>query len=131
MRQQVNLYTPELRPRKERIQGTFVVACCLGLVLLMLVAGAWLAYRKHDLRDRLAALEQQNEQQVAALQALNQELQRRQPDPELTAALARVNEALVRRQRLLERVEGLVLQRGGVFSPKMPRWRVRFLTAFG
>lgn len=119
MTQRVNLYTEELRPRRESLQAGMLVVL-LALVLVGLVAGAGMAhYQTAELQLQIdsaeagnRALEQNIERQTAAVLA-------RRPSPEIREELAQVTERLARRQRLLERVESLVLGVGERFSPQM------------
>lgn len=119
MIQQVNLYTQELRPRKERLQArTFIGLIALFLVGLGVVK-AVVHYQADVLEARVDAMEAQNKGLEQAIAQLTERVQARQPAPEVQDALERVTNTIVRRQRLLERVESLVLDGGGRFSPQM------------
>lgn len=119
MIQQVNLYTEELRPRKERLQASTAVALlALGLVFILVAAGV-VRYQKAGLSDQVTSLEQQNQRLEQVVADLTEAVQARQPDAKVEAELARVTETLARRQRLLEKVESLVLTEGRRFSPGM------------
>lgn len=119
MIQQINLYTSELRPRQQRLSA----ARALGVVVVFAVAivgyGAWLNQEQHQMAQQVSGLEEQNARLGDAVASLSEAVARRQPDPELEAALQRISEILARRQRLLERVEGLVVSPGKGFSPQM------------
>ncbi|WP_324125909.1 PilN domain-containing protein [Marinobacter sp. F4218] len=119
MIQQVNLYVQELRPHKERMQAGMLMGLVGLLILVIGAAGAVVHYQNNRLTTQVNELELQNiglEQDITRLSA---EVSARQPAPEVREALEQVNDALLRRQRLLERVEGLVLHGGGRFSPQM------------
>jgi len=119
MIQQVNLYTDELRPRKENLQaGTAVGVLILALVLVACVAG-FLTYENSVMANKASRLDQQNQQLEQAVAELSTAVQARQPDAEVEEALNRVTQTLARRQRLLERVESLVLSEGRNFSPQL------------
>lgn len=119
MIQQVNLYTQELRPRKERLQaGAVLGILALGLIIVTALAGVF-GYQNTGMATQVADLEQQNARLESSVAELSGAVQARQPDSEVEEALARVTETLARRQRLLEKVEGLVLSEGRRFSPQM------------
>jgi MSHA biogenesis protein MshI len=119
MIQQVNLYTHELRPRKERLQaGTAVGVLIIGLVLVACVAG-FLTYENSVMANKASRLNGQNQQLEQAVAEFSAAVQARQPDAEVEEALNRVTQTLARRQRLLERVESLVLSEGRDFSPQL------------
>jgi len=119
MIQQVNLYTDELRPRKEKLQaGTAISILVVGLVLVAFVAG-FLTYQNSVMANKASRLDRQNQQLEQAVAELTAAVQARQPDSEVEEALARVTQTLARRQRLLEKVESLVLSDGRQFSPQM------------
>jgi len=119
MIQQVNLYTDELRPRKERLQaGTAVGVLIVGLVLVAFFAG-FLTYENSVMANKASRLDRQNQQLEQVVAQLSAEVQARQPDAEVEEAVERVTQTLARRQRLLERVESLVLSEGRNFSPQL------------
>ncbi|MTJ00284.1 MAG: PilN domain-containing protein [Marinobacter adhaerens] len=119
MIQQVNLYTDELRPRKERLQaGMAVGILVVGVVLVAFVAG-FLTYENSVMANKASRLDQQNLQLEQAVAQLSAAVQARQPDAEVKQALERVTQTLARRQRLLERVESLVLSEDRSFSPQL------------
>jgi len=107
MIQQVNLYTDELRPRREKLQaGAALSVLALALVVVIVTAGV-VRYQESRLQAQVEARQQQNEQLRQSVEQLTAEAEARQPDPEVEAALERVTATLSRRQRLLERVERL------------------------
>ncbi|MBD3639903.1 MAG: PilN domain-containing protein [Marinobacter sp.] len=119
MIQQVNLYTSELRPRQQRLSATRALGVVVALILVIAGYGAWLNQEQHQLAQQVRELEAQNARLDEAVASLSDAVERRQPDPELEAALQRISESLARRQRLLERVEGLAVSPGKGFSPQM------------
>lgn len=119
MIQQVNLYTHELRPRQQRLSAGRAVGITVALMLVIVGYGLWLQYQQGQLAQQVVGLEQQNARLGEAVAELSDAVERRQPDPELEAALRRISDTLARRQRLLERVQGLVVKPGSGFSPQM------------
>ncbi len=119
MIQQVNLYTSELRPQQQRLSAPRALGVVIALIVVIAGYGAWLNQEQHQLAQQVNGLEKQNARLDEAVTSLAGAVERRQPDPELEAALERISETLARRQRLLERVEGLVVSPGSGFSPQM------------
>jgi MSHA biogenesis protein MshI len=119
MIQRVNLYTQELRPRKERLQaGAALGILALGLASVVAAVGAF-GYQNAGTATQVGNLEQQNIRLERAVAELSEAVRARQPDSGVEEALARVTDTLSRRQRLLEKVESLVLSEGRRFSPQM------------
>lgn len=119
MIQQVNLYTSELRPRRQRLSAVRALAITVLVIAVIAGYGAWLKHEQRQLAQQVAGWEQQNAGLEDAVDALSDAVDRRQPDPELAAALDRISDTLARRQKLLDRVQGVVLSPGNGFSPKM------------
>ncbi|PSF05553.1 fimbrial assembly protein [Marinobacter fuscus] len=119
MRQQVNLYSAELRPVKEPLNAiTFFILVVLS-VFLVLGFALYGQQQNDKLQARLAATEAQNaslEQLVTSQQA---RVQAMAPDPALEAAIQRVTETILRRQSLLAKMETLVSHHQPVFSARM------------
>ncbi|MBE0485604.1 PilN domain-containing protein [Marinobacter sp.] len=119
MKQQVNLYTAELRPQKLMLNAGAAVALVV-LVVAMLVGVMVNGHWQNQQRDRqLAQLQQQTQNLEQAVASMSARVQARQPDPELEGALERVSDTIARRQRLLDRVEGLTANNHGGFSGRM------------
>lgn len=114
--QLINLYTEELRPTKEKLQAGLALAI-LALVLLLLAAAAgFVRYQNGQLTDQVESRQQQVERLEQSVDELTREAESRQPDPQVEAALERVNATLVRRQRLLAQVENLMSEETTGFS---------------
>lgn len=114
--QQVNLYTNELRPRREKLRaGVALSVPAFAVVMVMLVAGV-VRYQESRLQAKVSALQQQNEQLQNSVEQLTGKVNARQLDPEIEASLDRVTTALVRRQQLLGRVENLIATEATGFS---------------
>jgi len=106
--QQVDLYTDELRPRREKLQaGAALSALVLALVVIATAAGV-VRYQQPQLQAEADLLQRQNEQLQSAVEQLTRNIEARQPDPGIAAALKRVTATLARRQQLLGRVENLI-----------------------
>lgn len=119
MTQQVNLYTQELRPRKEVLQAGALMTLVAVLLVALGVVFAVIGYQNSELEARVSALESQAQTLEQNVAQLSERVSARQPAPEIQDALDRVTETLARRQKLLERVEGLILNDGRRFSPQM------------
>ncbi|MFN2360270.1 MAG: PilN domain-containing protein [Marinobacter sp.] len=114
--QQVNLYTDDLRPRKEKLQaGVAMAALVLALVVIAVAAGVT-RYQESQLQAETMALQQQNDQLQRSVDRKTNEVEARRPDPEIEADLERVTETLARRQQLLDRVENLIATETNGFS---------------
>jgi MSHA biogenesis protein MshI len=114
--QPINLYAADLQPSREKLQAG-AAAALLGLVLAILVAaGGFVRYQNAELTDQIAAKRQQVQSLEQTVENLTQEAESRQPDPQVEAALDRINETLIRRQRLLAQVESLMSEDTTGFS---------------
>ncbi|MGC8120938.1 PilN domain-containing protein [Marinobacter sp. VGCF2001] len=119
MRQQVNLYTPELRPSQQKLNAVSA-SVAVALVVLVVAGLAALAnYQNQQLERRVQGAERQTNQMEQVVAQLQEQVQALQPDPELEAALARVTDTIARRQRLLGRIETLANSGTSGFSGKL------------
>ncbi len=119
MQQQVNLYTAELRPNKQKLNATSALMA-LALVIVVVAGLAGLVrYQNQQLEAQALAVERQNNQLEQVVARLQDEVRARQPDPDLEAALARVTETISRRQRLLGRIETLAISGHSGFSGRL------------
>lgn len=119
MIQQVNLYKPEFRPRRQWVTATNVALLAVVLLALVLLAGGWSHHRANGLAQALEAERAGNEQIQKAIERLTSEIQGRRPDPQLERAVERVTNTLSRRQQLLEQVERLADNRSDGFAAPM------------
>lgn len=117
--QAINLYTEELRPSRERLQATSALTLMLLAVLLVAISSAFVRYQGSELAARQDRLQQQNQQLQSAVEQLSAQVSARRSDPGLESALERINNTIVRRQRLLARVENLVRDDSAGFSAQM------------
>jgi MSHA biogenesis protein MshI len=112
----INLYTDELRPKKEKLQaGSALAILAVAAVLLAAVAG-YVRHQNGQLEAQAASWQQQVNRLEQSVDELTREAESRQPDPQVEAALDRVNATLVRRQRLLAQVESLMSEETAGFS---------------
>lgn len=114
--QLIDLYTADLRPVKEKLQAGSALALLAVVLVVLAAAAGFVRYQNVQLTDQVAARQQQTQQLEQLVEQLTQEAESRQPDPQVEAALARVNETLVRRQKLLAQVEGLMSEDAPGFS---------------
>lgn len=117
MKQQVNLYTPELRPRREWLTlNQLVLAGGLALLLMALISGTqrWSLNQEQqqliEQRSELEALRLRVEEQEAALQA-------RGIKPGLQESVAQLERQLRQRRDLVSRTEQLAVSAEKGFSP--------------
>ncbi|KXS49402.1 MAG: MSHA bioproteinis protein MshI [Marinobacter sp. T13-3] len=119
MRQTVNLYTAELRPRKQHLNtrsALVVMAVVVGALVGIMAFGQW---QNQQLQQRADRIDRQNSQLKQANERMAAEVEARKPDPELEKALARVTDTIARRQRLLERVDSLANNNQSGFASRM------------
>lgn len=119
MNQSVDLYTDELRPSREALQArSATLILLLGLLVVVLSAGI-AHYRAAQSAKSLAAHEQRTEQLRQTVEQQSSAVAAQKPDAALESELREVTEALVRRERLLGRVEALVQGDSEGFSPAL------------
>ncbi|MEP3165359.1 MAG: PilN domain-containing protein, partial [Marinobacter sp.] len=114
--QRVNLYTDDLRPRREKLQAGLAMSLLVLALVVIAGAGGVARFQASGLQAENSALQQQNEQLERSVAQLTREVEARQPDPDVEAALERVTAALARRQKLLDRVENLIATETTGFS---------------
>ncbi len=119
MKQQVNLYVPELRPVRQRLSAGTCAVLVVLVAVLVLAAMAYGNWQNRQLAGQADAIERQTTQLQQAVETLSAQVEQQRPDPELELALERVTDTISRRQRLLERVEGLTGNHQAGFSGRM------------
>lgn len=106
MSQQLNLYDPALKPKRDWLSLGNVVLAALGVLVLLLLLGSW---GRHAEGQALARLNQQDAQlkgtqaqlvELASLQA------KRRPDPALEKQIADRNLLLKQKNEVLALLEG-------------------------
>ncbi|QSP96488.1 PilN domain-containing protein [Marinobacter salinisoli] len=92
----------------------------MGLLIVSLVMVSGMThYQAAQLQQRLDSMASSNQGIEQNIARLSNAVEARRPSPEVREALIAITDQLARRQRLLEKVEGLVLGSGERFSPKM------------
>ena len=119
MKQQVNLYTPELRPRKQRLNAVTLLVLMVVVILVTAAFRGFGYWQNQQLEKQVAQIERQNRQLSEANEAMAEQIEARKPDPELEKALERVTNTISRRQRLLQQVENLAINNHSGFSSRM------------
>ena len=113
MSQQINLFNPALRPRRDWLSLEWVVVATLALIVLMTGIGVWSSYRERQALAGLNAREsalQDAQHQLAALAARQAN---RKVDPQLAARIAQRKALLENRRQALA-----LLQGGNVGQPE-------------
>ncbi|MDI9246666.1 PilN domain-containing protein [Marinobacter sp. CHS3-4] len=118
-RQEVDLYVEELRPRKEKLQAGSAVALLMVVLLFLIAVAGFVRYQNAELTTKLADQQRRTDQLQQTVDQLTREAEARQPDPQIEAALQRVNDTLIRRQRLLAQVERLMTDDSAGFAASL------------
>lgn len=114
--QEVNLYAEELRPRKERLQFASLASLAALVLVFIVVSAVYVRYDNNQLEQDVSLQQARMDQLTRSVEQLSREVESRQPDPQVKAALERVTETLARRQRLLDQVENLMSESTSGFS---------------
>lgn len=116
MSQQINLYNPALRKRREWLSLP-VIAVVTGLVLLVEVAAAaWQGWERADVQSRLAGMQSQLRLLQEEVQTIARVVAERQSDPALAKEIERANEALRQREEVFKALETAAADSGNGFS---------------
>lgn len=97
--QQVNLYLPELRPRREWLSAEFAVLACVGFIALLLIAQLVTTYRANSLDEQITG----QEARVATLEAQVARLKQASTaagTPSLDETIAQLETAIANRQKV-------------------------------
>ncbi|MDX1635740.1 MAG: PilN domain-containing protein [Marinobacter sp.] len=119
MIQRVNLYTDDLKPRREPVRAATLLWSSVAVLALVVVAAVIARLDAAGAGDRLQALNAQVSELEQEAQRLTAKVEAQQPDPALEATVAELNQAINQRQRLLAEVERLVDYEDAGFSPYM------------
>lgn len=119
MIQQVNLYTDELRPRREPVQAPTLVWSTVAALVFLVIAAVVVRLEAGDAQARLQTLEARVAELEREATRLTAEVEAQQLDPALAQTLEETNQAIRQRQRLLDEVAKLVDHQGTGFSPYM------------
>ncbi|MEE3117033.1 MAG: fimbrial assembly protein, partial [Pseudomonadota bacterium] len=82
MIQQVNLYTQELRPRKERLQAGTLAGLVVLALLAVAVAAGMVRHEAAELDERVDAMVAENLRLEQRITDLSAQVQARQPSPD-------------------------------------------------
>lgn len=117
MKQQVNLYTPELRPRREWLTlNHLVLAAGLSLVLMGLISGA-LRWPLHQERQALEPLREEQAALHRVVEEMETALAARRVEPQLQEQVTRLERQVRQRRDLVSRTEQLTANGQRGFSP--------------
>lgn len=117
MRQQVNLYTPELRPKKALFDFRQVAWMALALLVLIALAGIGLGWRSQLLARHQAGLKQKVEALQSQQSQLSKRLNQIQADPGLQQSVKALKQSVKQRQGLLRRLHQVTANTAHGFSP--------------
>lgn len=116
MTQQVNLYTDELRPRREPLRAHTAGALLLALVAFLMLAGGFARWEYRASLEEQRAMQRQVELLQDELTILEQTVAARQEDPVLIDALRTLDREAQQRRQVLSQVENLVIADSRRFS---------------
>ena len=108
MIQQVNLYTDELKPRREPLQAGTLLAAVAAVLVLILVMAVFVRVEAADQEERLESLNDRIEQMEQGVGRLTAEVEAQQVDPDMVRAVDQISQDIAQRQRLLAQVSRLV-----------------------
>lgn len=117
MRQQVNLYTAELRPQRDSLEFRRLLSALGVVVLVLVIAGLVLGWREHAQAASHAALQTQVTRLQNRTTALSTQLQGMHADPALQQAVTGLKQAIAERRKLLGRLHRITGAAPEGFSP--------------
>lgn len=117
MKQSINLYTEAFRPSREKL--TLARALSVVALVLVVVAGASgvLRYQLAGAQARLADLETRESQKQQTVETLQSQVEARQKDPALEEQVARLEQRVQDRRRLVERADSVAQASSEGFVP--------------
>lgn len=104
MRQQVNLYTAELRPAKAPFDFSQVSWLALALLVLIGLAAMGVAWHAHVLAGRQAAIQQQIDVLQSQQSHLSEQVKQMHVNPQLQQSVDRLEQSIKQRQALVGRL---------------------------
>jgi hypothetical protein len=108
MKQQINLYLPEFRLKKDAVTPLLMGQILGAMIILMVLVSAFDIYRQWSLQSELAALEVTLQEETRQTEQLDEQLARRSQDTALTDRLEMVEarlEASMQIQDFLSRTQ--------------------------
>lgn len=115
--QQVNLYTDEMRPRRELLSPSRLAAVTLTALVVVVFCSGYAHWRAGLAAAEHQAAQLRLDQLRSGLAAAIGRLEGRQADPSLSAELERLNLDLHNRSMLIARLEKLATHAEQGFSP--------------
>ncbi|MBC52276.1 MAG: hypothetical protein CMQ34_00410 [Gammaproteobacteria bacterium] len=100
--QQINLLLPELRPRRDWLTASGLVAAVAVVAGVLLIAGAWFGWQAGQLEDELASAQQALAEQSARTEALERDVAGRATDRELLREMETREQRLAQTRELYE-----------------------------
>lgn len=117
MKQQINLYTEDMRPRQELFTATRLAGVVLAALIFVVISAGYASWQASGSgADRQAAQVRLAEIRSDLADVVTQ-LEGRTVDPALAAELERLNLDLQNRVALITRLENLALRGAQGFSP--------------
>lgn len=117
MRQQVNLYTAELRPQRDPLEFRRLLTALGVVAAVLIVVGLLLGWREHGLAVRHAQLQARVTDLQSRATDLSNELQGMHADPALQQAVTGLKQAVAERRKLLGRLHQVTGSSMQGFSP--------------
>ena len=117
MKQSVNLYTDAFRPSREWLTLERAVVALVLVLVVIAGVGALAEYRLAGVEAALADLEQRQARKQQAVETLQGKVQTRRKDPELEEQVARLEQRVRDRRRLVERADSVAQASSEGFSP--------------
>ncbi|WP_416307192.1 PilN domain-containing protein [Neptunicella sp. SCSIO 80796] len=101
MKNRINLYTQEMRPKLALFTLDFVGFVCGVALAIILLSYFWVTQRAEQLSQQYAQLNLQSDQLQLQLNQLSSRLASRKPDPQLTKQVQDLDDELQNKQRVL------------------------------
>ncbi|WP_148861637.1 PilN domain-containing protein [Marinobacter fonticola] len=116
MIQQINLYTDELRPKREPLQARSAGVLLVALVAVLILAGGFARWEYSTAVEEQRTLQQQVNALQDELAVLETTVAAKVEDPDLVAAMRQMDREAQQRRQVLSQVETLVVIDGPRFS---------------
>lgn len=117
MMQSVNLYTQDLRPRRDVLTLTHTALAGAAVLLMVLLSALYTDWRADQAVAAQQSLQAQIPQLQAAVKTAEESLSQRRADTALAADVDRLSRALVNRERLLAWMQQFARTGAEGFSP--------------
>lgn len=117
--QQINLYLPELRPRRDLVTAVRLLLVVGVLIMGMLLMTGWSAYQRSNLEQQLARIELAVTEQTVRTERVERELAARATDQALVREMNAREQRLAQSRDLYEFMSNTTLGNLGGFSEHM------------